>query len=183
MISNKISQFESPINVESEENNQELLKNLLFRDIRYEKHVMNEGNVENEFTDRNVLNIPKVQENVFSKILNDCNNDKIYDDTTEKQYQRFIPVTEKKQCDNPSSDDDNNIDEMLKNIKAEIDLFNKQIVKINALTRAAWAFLAQPAVALNDEDNNLLQLSVAKLNAFQDKLNELRQENRNFNFL
>lgn len=157
MITNKLSQIESPLNYP----HADTINDLIFKQIDYIKETI-EVDGEN-LTSRDVNFTPHVETNLFNYISDDCNPPTIYEESTKEKYTRLL--TQQKSCDSSSSLEEN-IDSLISNMKSEISAINGKITRIRTLTRAPWAYLELGELIIEEDDKNILENCNAVLQNF-----------------
>jgi hypothetical protein len=159
MISSKLTPLDPPLNMKKK------LSDLLLQKIDYQtENIVDISDVKTSRSVNYDYNLSLQKKNLFDFITNDCvpENDIVFKETNEQKYKNFL-----KQIDYTSDNSDNNqnIDILIKNIKEENErlvAFSQQI-ELETLEIQKTIELGDPiyyngCVKLNEKEKNIINI-------------------------
>lgn len=157
MISQKYQPFQFPLTIDLD------INDILIPDINY-KEIKVDGHIE-----RSVNYVIDKEENVFNKIINDCEDSKIFDVDEKSSYNELIL---EKRPDEEGEEED--IETLIKNMKDKNDKIQNQIMRLGNFIFITKSVLPgdNPKYNLSPEDVVFLESINKLLEEFVDGENK-----------
>jgi hypothetical protein len=150
MISKKYQSFQFPLTIDLD------INNILIPDINYKESQIDDHIV------RSVNYVIDKEENVFNKIINDCEDSKIFDIDKKSSYNELI--LEKKPYE---EGEDENIETLIKNMQDKNDKIQNQIMKLRN-----FIFVTKSVLPGDKPEYNLIPHD----EEFLEKINKLLEQ-------
>lgn len=150
MISQKYQPFQIPLTIGLD------INDLLIPDINY-KEIKVDGHI-----DRSVNYVIDKQENVFNKIINDCEDSKIFDIDKKSIYNELIL---EKKTDEEGEEED--IETLIKNMQEKNDKIQNQIMRLKK-----FIFITKSVLPGDNPEYNLSPDDIK----FLENINKLLEE-------
>jgi hypothetical protein len=182
MITDKLFEYESPLNNICNNGDNSDIKKLLLSPIHYTKTTIGVDN--NSIISRNVEGfIPEEKINLFTYISEDCTTDEIYKEPISDKYNRLIKKNQtcdtsrdQNVCENSESSDEN-IDNLISNINTEITNINSTITKIRTIWKSNYAYLN---TGIPEYDKNFIERITTLLGEFTQQEDECKNFVNNY---